>query len=87
MLKWKSTIDLTKVWRMFGQGQINLTDLVQEIAKAFEANTQYNQDPYMWDIVNEMKHLGNDDIEQFDILWDDIYDLADLGNRIWIRTT
>ena len=87
MAEWKATISVKADWNLRKEGKITLKQLVENILnklKSFDDGT----DPELCDIICDFEGFieeDSDDVEDFDRIWNDVYDWAD-RNRIWIET-
>jgi hypothetical protein len=90
MANWKKEIDLVDVFAKYESSEIDDSEMIASLHKAFtafiDANPQLNDliDFYRFsDAVDELSMV--DEVEDADYALQSIYDFAD-DNRIWIKT-
>lgn len=82
MPTWRYTVDLKDVWRNEG---LTFEERRTEIARRIRASRWAEESPWtvFHNLVDELAEVGS--VEEFDQVWDEIYDYADM-DRCWIAT-
>lgn len=72
-VNWESSIDISKIWKDFKEGVLDLNSYNKELAIKLEENldntTEFN------DVINDLKQTHNE--EESVTIWNKLYDIAD----------
>jgi hypothetical protein len=81
MPRWRYTIDVSHIFHDDGVDFEPKRDAVVKILRQSKWFRDYGDD-----LEYTLEHLSDsEDVEEFDMYWDDLYDLADV-HRAWIQT-
>lgn len=89
MSEWKESIDLSDLWASYDDGNIKLNDLVTQVSARFRTTRLCRHDERAREVIENLSYASKRegfDIDDFDNHLDKIYDLADVNQRLWIRT-
>lgn len=78
---WQKTIDLVDVWNSTELSFAEKRDIVVERVRK---SGWPNENSVLSGLLDQMTDL--DDVQEFDFLWDQVYDEAD-WDRVWISTS
>jgi hypothetical protein len=88
MANWKHTLDLSDIWNSEPNSELYTEISKRLTAKAAEmknAGTITEEDyDDLCDVSDDIQSIT--DVEDFDNLWDEVYDWADHDHRLWIKT-
>ena len=91
MAHWNHTIDIAFEWEQAEDDVITIKSLIEVIKTRFSALPQHLQNEaaeYLTefsDLVSITPENEDLDREDFDVIWNDLYNWAD-ANRVWIKT-
>jgi hypothetical protein len=88
MANWKATVDLSALWMAYRACDIELPVLAHAVADKLRALPGDYQDDYQFEvIVDELADFHPDDtVESFNYILSRLYDWADEGHRLWVKT-
>lgn len=97
--RWASVIDVKQEYSQFQDGDITIDDLAKSLAAKIRQNKfakaaedpdsngeffRYAED--LLEIAECFEHDVNGDVDEYDEILNNLYDLADVDRRIWIAT-
>jgi hypothetical protein len=93
MANWRYTINIQPEWSQAQDDQLSIRSLIYVIKERFESSNlpQDLRDDFedfmdsLEQLVEESDEDGDVDADEFDAVWNDVYNWAD-RNRIWINT-
>lgn len=90
MANWKATVNLKDLWKAYNElGSLPLHELAHETANRLKATLPgaYADDYQFESIVDELADFHPEDsVENFDYILLRLYDWADEGHRLWVKT-
>jgi hypothetical protein len=87
MKQWKAKLDVSDIWENSPDSHffIEIGQRVMAVADEMLNNgfiSQNDRDD-LWSLGDALKCI--EDVNDFDSLWDEIYDWADVDKRLWIK--
>lgn len=89
MRNWKSTLDVSNVWKKTKDGTIDTStetgfkQFIDEFKPLIRNSSQYKNDTDFRIVANKV--LNSRSLNQFNSKWNELYDYCDF-NSIWIKT-
>lgn len=85
MKTWKHIFNIKEDFKRAEDNKISVKDFSKLIAEKIVNSTFYSsRDIGLCDIVEEFNNLGEATWDDFDCIWDQFYDWADI-NEVWIE--
>jgi len=84
MVNWKRTLDVSEYWKKAQDREIDAVTLAKYISAALTCLCI--EDEELNEIIEEFTLLDGN-FDDFDDVWCRLYDWADEGHRLWLKTS
>lgn len=89
MPNWKSTLDIKDLHIGYRAGTVTVQELAAGVAARFKTNRFAKDNLFAEDIIEQLEDVAEDKsstIDMYDEALAELYDFADQGHRIWVKT-
>lgn len=93
MTEWRNKIDVSDLWKKHSDGNISPTEIAGELGRRLKNLKLDKSTPWHDREISILakrfevyaKNEDNDE-EEFDLILSDLYDVADDGKMLWVKT-
>jgi hypothetical protein len=85
VVNWHEKIDVSEEFQQAKDGKITIPELAQCVADKLDS--LYGRDLVLSGIIRDLRSMNDKtEVDDFDKLWNHLYNWADYENRLWIKT-